>query len=67
MEATLFECDQKAGVKKIIHISVTQVSTQSSLPYYRGKAIQEELLAKSKAPYTIIRPKLSYLEKKIFW
>ena len=29
----LFQCAKKAGVKKVIHISVTQASEDSTLPY----------------------------------
>jgi uncharacterized protein YbjT (DUF2867 family) len=58
--ATLFECARRAGVKKIVHISVTQVSERSRLPYYRGKAAQEKTLAASGVPYAIVRPTLVF-------
>ena len=38
----LFRCAAAAGVSKIVHISVTHASVDSSLPYYRGKALQED-------------------------
>jgi NADH dehydrogenase len=34
----LFKCAVEADVKKIVHISVTNPSQDSQLPYYRGKA-----------------------------
>ncbi len=34
---TLFDCAKKAGIKKIVHISVTHASVESRLPYYNGK------------------------------
>jgi NADH dehydrogenase len=56
----LFECARQAGVRRIIHISVTNASTTSSLPYYAGKGLQEEALKACGVPYTIIRPTLVY-------
>ncbi len=57
---TLFDCAVKAGVKKIVHISVTGASEKSHLPYYRGKGIQEKLLIETGIPYAIIRPTLVF-------
>jgi uncharacterized protein YbjT (DUF2867 family) len=57
---TLFTCSQRAGVEKIVHISVTQVSERSLLPYYRGKASQEKALVDSGVPYAIVRPTLVF-------
>lgn len=56
----LFQCAAEAGVQKIVHISVTQASKNSSLPYYKGKAFQEEALKRSGVPYSIIRPTLVF-------
>jgi uncharacterized protein YbjT (DUF2867 family) len=56
----LFQCAKKAGVKKVIHISVTQASEDSTLPYYRGKALQEKLLRESGFAYSIVRPTLVF-------
>ena len=58
--ATLFRCAKMAGVKKIVHISVTKASLQSDLPYYRGKAIQESMLKDSGVPFSIVRPTLVF-------
>src|SRR5665648_163224 len=38
---TLFQCAKNAGIQKIVHISVTQASINSDLPYYNGKGQQE--------------------------
>lgn len=61
----LFECAKRAGVGKIVHISVTNPSPTSSLPYYAGKALQELALANSGVPYTIVRPTLVFGEGDI--
>jgi uncharacterized protein YbjT (DUF2867 family) len=53
---TLFEAARKAGVQRIVHISITNPSENSRLPYFRGKAIVEKALIGSGLSYAIIRP-----------
>ncbi len=62
---TLFDCARKAGVKKIVHISVTHASEDSRLPYYRGKGLQEKALIESGVPYSIVRPTLVFGKEDI--
>jgi NADH dehydrogenase len=62
---TLFRCARSAGVEKIVHISVTNASATSPLPYYRGKALQEAALVESGVPYTIVRPTLVFGKEDI--
>jgi NADH dehydrogenase len=45
-----------AGVERIVHISITNPDRDSSLPYFRGKALLEEEIRKSGLGYPIIRP-----------
>ncbi len=61
----LFDCAVRAGVRKIVHISVTRASKDSPLPYYAGKARQEEALKESGLPYAIIRPTLVFGKEDI--
>jgi NADH dehydrogenase len=61
----LFQCAAEAGIQKIVHISVTNASKKSSLPYYQGKALQEEALKSCNLPYTIIRPTLVFGKEDI--
>ena len=42
---TLFEAAARAGVGRIVHISVANASTASSLPYFKGKGRVEEMLS----------------------
>jgi NADH dehydrogenase len=56
----LFQCAAKAGIKKIVHISVTNASVDSPLPYYAGKGQQESVLQESGTAYSIIRPTLVF-------
>jgi NADH dehydrogenase len=52
----LFTAAQRAGVERIVHLSITNPSTSSPLPYFRGKAIVEGALAQAGVPYSIVRP-----------
>jgi NADH dehydrogenase len=61
----LFHCAVRAGVRKIVHIGVTQASVDSPLPYYAGKARQEEALKETGLPYAIIRPTLVFGKEEI--
>ena len=53
---TLFEAARKAGVQRVVHVSITNPSEESSLEYFRGKAILERALAESGLSYAILRP-----------
>lgn len=46
----------QAGVRKIVHISITGASEESPLPYFRGKGLLEKEIANSGLAYAIIRP-----------
>lgn len=61
----LFSCASEAGVRKIVHVSVTNASPTSSLPYYKGKGEQEALLAKCGISYSIVRPTLVFGKEDI--
>jgi nucleoside-diphosphate-sugar epimerase len=52
----LFEAARRAGVARIVHVSITNPSVESPLPYYRGKALVEQALAAGDVPYAIVRP-----------
>ena len=52
----LFGAARRAGVERIVHVSITNPSIDSELPYFRGKAVVESALAQSGLPYSIVRP-----------
>lgn len=52
----LIRAAQMAGVQRIVHISITNPSVGSALPYFRGKALLEEEIRRSKISYGIVRP-----------
>ena len=51
---------KQAGVRKLVHLSVSNPAEDASFPYYRGKAVIEKFIAQSKLPYAIIRPTLVF-------
>lgn len=46
----------QAGVRRFVHISITNPSENSPLPYFRGKAAIERTLTESGLSYAILRP-----------
>ncbi|MCP4697382.1 MAG: NAD(P)H-binding protein [Gammaproteobacteria bacterium] len=61
----LFESARKAGVKRIVHISITNPSKDSPLEYFSGKAKMEEALLASGVPYSILRPPVLFGDEDI--
>jgi NADH dehydrogenase len=52
----LFEAARRAGIARIVHVSIANPSMDSPLPYYRGKALVEQALAAGDVSYSIVRP-----------
>lgn len=52
----LFEAARRAGVQRVVHVSIANPSPDSPLPYYSGKARLEEKLHNSGMRYAILRP-----------
>lgn len=52
----LFAAAAEAGVERVIHISITNPSAASPLPYFSGKAAVEQALAESGLSHGILRP-----------
>jgi uncharacterized protein YbjT (DUF2867 family) len=52
----LVDAAVKAGVKRIVHISITNPSADSHLPYFWGKAANEKAVMDSGMSYAILRP-----------
>ena len=53
---TLIDAALRAGVRRIVHVSITNPSEDSPFPYFRGKAKIEELVRGSGLGYAIVRP-----------
>lgn len=56
----LIKAAQQAGVRQIVHISITCASPDSPLAYFKGKALAEQAVADSGLAYTILRPTLIF-------
>jgi uncharacterized protein YbjT (DUF2867 family) len=52
----LFESARRAGVARVVHVSIANPSIDSPLPYYRGKALVERALEEVGLPYSVVRP-----------
>jgi len=52
----LVSAAKSAGVKRIVHISITNPSAESHLPYFWGKAANEKAVVDSGLGYAILRP-----------
>jgi NADH dehydrogenase len=52
----LFSAAREAGVRRIVHVSITNPSEDSPFEYFRGKARLERALRESGVPHTILRP-----------
>ena len=56
----LFRAARTAGVERVVHVSVSNPSEGSPLPYFRGKARCEQALAESGLEHAIVRPTLVF-------
>lgn len=56
----LFQAAAAAGVRRVVHVSITNPSDDSPLPYFRGKAAVERALTESALSYAILRPTLLF-------
>lgn len=61
----LFEAARQAGVRRVVHISVTNPSETSSLEYFRGKARLERALIESGLSHAILRPTVLFGKEDI--
>lgn len=52
----LFAAAKNAGVRRIVHVSITNPSIHSDLPYFAGKARIEQALTELGIAYSIVRP-----------
>lgn len=57
---TLIRAASEAGVRKIVHVSITNASQESPFPYFKAKAIVEQAVIESGLSYGIVRPTLIF-------
>lgn len=61
----LFDAAKKAGVKRVVHVSITNPSEDSPLEYFSGKARLERALIESGLSYAILRPTVIFGQEDI--
>ncbi len=52
----LIDAARQAGVRRLVHVSITNPSLDSPLPYFHGKAELEGYIQQSGLSYAILRP-----------
>lgn len=52
----LLQAARQAGVRRVVHISITNPDENSPLPYFAGKAANESAVRESGLCYAILRP-----------
>ena len=57
---TLFVAARRAGIERIVHVSITHPSVMSPFSYFRGKAQVERVLAEMGVPYAVVRPAILF-------
>ena len=62
---TLFEAARRAGVSRVVHVSITNPSADSPYGYFRGKAWVEQALRESGMSYAILRPAVLFGDEGI--
>ena len=55
----------RAGVRRVIHISITNPSMDSGLPYFRGKARNEQIVMSSGMTWAVFRPTVLFGKEDI--
>jgi NADH dehydrogenase len=61
----LFRSAKAAGVRRVVHISITNPSEDSPLEYFSGKARVERFLRESGLSYAILRPAVLFGKEDI--
>jgi uncharacterized protein YbjT (DUF2867 family) len=61
----LFDAAKRAGVGRVVHVSIANPSEDSPLEYFRGKAQLERALVESGLSYAILRPTILFGKEDI--
>jgi uncharacterized protein YbjT (DUF2867 family) len=56
----LFDAAKRAGLRRVVHVSITHAAADSPYPYFRGKAEIERYLAETGIAHTILRPAILF-------
>jgi uncharacterized protein YbjT (DUF2867 family) len=58
--AALLAAGREAGVRRVVHVSVVNATSDAETPYVRAKAALEEIVRSSGLEWAIVRPTLTY-------
>lgn len=61
----LLDAAKRAGIRRVVHISITNPDRKSRLPYFRGKAELEAYLNQTGISYAILRPAVLFGKEDI--
>jgi NADH dehydrogenase len=61
----LFHACKEAGVRRVVHVSITNPSEDSGLEYFAGKARLERALVESRLSHCILRPAVLFGKEDI--
>jgi uncharacterized protein YbjT (DUF2867 family) len=56
----LFDAAARAGIERIVYVSILHADTASPYPYFSGKGAVEDHLASTGVPYAIARPAILF-------
>ncbi|HTU73600.1 MAG TPA: NAD(P)H-binding protein [Trebonia sp.] len=56
----LFDAAERAGIQRIVHVSILHADPASPYPYFRGKGQAEQYLASLSVPYAVLRPAIFF-------
>lgn len=56
---------REAGVRRIVHVSITGADTASNLSYFRGKGLLENAIRESGLSYALLRPTVVFGDEDI--
>ena len=62
---TLIDAAKEAGVRRLVHVSITNPSEDSPFAYFRGKAAIERMIHGSGLSYAIVRPTVIFGKEDI--
>ncbi|MBI4729686.1 MAG: NAD(P)H-binding protein [Acidobacteria bacterium] len=62
----LFGAAEKAGVRRIVHVSIANPEAAPALPYFRGKAAVERALSGRSVSRAIVRPTVLFGDGDVF-
>ena len=62
---TLIAAAERAGVRRLVHVSIANATSAPHLPYYAGKAALEDAVRASSLSHAIIRPTVLFGDEDI--